>query len=92
MCLFIPCLDGYIRNIDTGLCEDIDECLGEATCKRYQICTNLDGSYKCDDIKCNLGFQLNTTGECYGRCRFKYSFFFTNVCLEDLSDSFFALS
>ncbi|XP_071235670.1 fibrillin-1 [Salvelinus alpinus] len=48
--LLCPCLDGYepgAQGNDT-VCEDIDECLFNTTCRVDQVCTNLPGTYHCD--------------------------------------------
>lgn len=55
--LFFPlfyrdCSAGYVKNDQTGECDDIDECEGtDVTCKMdTQVCYNTPGSYKCLDI------------------------------------------
>ena len=48
------CTSGFIRNIESGGCEDIDECL-EGPCGASQVCENKAGSFSCD---CAVGFKL----------------------------------
>jgi fibulin 1/2 len=52
------CMDGFEHRA-YGLigCQDIDECyLGIDNCPQNSLCTNTDGSYRCD---CNRGYVLN---------------------------------
>ncbi|CAD6191304.1 unnamed protein product [Caenorhabditis auriculariae] len=48
------CAHGFEVNVNTGFCEDIDEC-ATGVCGPL-LCTNLPGSYKC---KCNPGYEFN---------------------------------
>lgn len=79
---FTRCETGYKRNVDTGDCDDIDECdTGAAKCHiGNQACLNTLGSYKCLDIletgksastndnnKCEEGYQyLARIEQCVG--------------------------
>lgn len=65
--LFRDCPSGYIKNEQTGKCEDIDECEGtDATCNiETQVCHNTPGSYECLDINrpstsCPNGFRFDS--------------------------------
>ena len=49
-------------------CEDIDECESQAPCHgRTSQCHNTRGSYKCLDVKCPPGYQLENSGS--NRCK-----------------------
>lgn len=70
------CPKGYIRELLTSACVDVDECdTGEATCDiNTQICRNEVGGYKCVDViapsaaDCKAGFRFNVgTESCEGR-------------------------
>lgn len=53
------CRQGYERNAETGLCQDVDECSPsrqKAACGLNALCKNLPGSYEC---KCPQGFSGN---------------------------------
>lgn len=47
------CKDGYIGTNPYDGCADIDECTLPSSCGQGAICTNLEGSYRCD---CPEGF------------------------------------
>lgn len=51
------CPEGYETNPQSGLCQNINECLVHAPdeiCHENEICVDLDGSYRCD---CAEGFK-----------------------------------
>uniref|UniRef100_A0A8K9XGV9 EGF-like domain-containing protein n=1 Tax=Oncorhynchus mykiss TaxID=8022 RepID=A0A8K9XGV9_ONCMY len=52
------CKSGFRRNLKTGQCEEINECLGFDMCAHY--CTNTKGSYKCT---CDRNFK-EINGNC----------------------------
>ncbi|CAF3870641.1 unnamed protein product [Rotaria magnacalcarata] len=54
------CEKGYRKNFETGLCEDIDECIEHTTICQY-MCENQIGSYRC---YCPIGFKMNNSGQC----------------------------
>lgn len=75
--LLSNCSAGFLRNDNTGECEDIDECEGsDITCDfETQVCSNTPGSYKCLDVipntnplpTCPNGYQFNSkTKQCDG--------------------------
>ena len=58
-CLPTSCDPGQEKNINTGLCQDIDECLIKCN-GPHHICENQSPGYNCD---CKLGFAFNQTNE-----------------------------
>ena len=48
------CAAGYELNIETGACDETDECDRENDCD--QVCVDKVAMYSCD---CNDGFRLN---------------------------------
>ncbi|XP_029962393.1 fibrillin-1 [Salarias fasciatus] len=54
-CQLATCWNGYQSNGTTG-CEDINECLDNATCPDHSKCFNTNGSYYC---LCDTGFFRN---------------------------------
>ncbi|CAB1328682.1 unnamed protein product [Coregonus sp. 'balchen'] len=52
------CKSGFRRNLKTGQCEEINECLGFDMCAHY--CTNTKGSFKCT---CDRNFK-EINGNC----------------------------
>ncbi|KAJ6646501.1 Fibulin-1 [Pseudolycoriella hygida] len=78
------CDAGYIKNEQSGECEDIDECeSGDATCDMSsQVCYNTLGNYKCLDIiqspsVCSDGFRYNAKTESCDDI---------NECLEEIDN------
>lgn len=70
------CAKGYMKDLLTNLCIDVDECdTGEADCDaQSQICRNEPGGFKCVDVippsaeDCKTGFRFNVgTEACEGR-------------------------
>lgn len=60
------CVQGYVRDEETGKCRDIDECnelRDKPACGVNAICKNLPGSYDC---QCPPGFNGNPFLECIG--------------------------
>lgn len=58
------CVQGYVRDHDTGKCRDVDECTElreKPACGINAICKNLPGSYDC---QCAPGFNGNPFLEC----------------------------
>ncbi|KAI6653224.1 EGF-like domain-containing protein [Oopsacas minuta] len=54
------CEPEYRKNVQTDICEDIDECIkGSHSCE--QICVNSDGSYTCD---CSGGYYSSSFYGC----------------------------
>ena len=61
------CVQGYVRDRDTGKCRDIDECTElreKPSCGINAVCKNLPGSYDC---QCPPGFNGNPFSECIGK-------------------------
>ncbi|XP_072945783.1 uncharacterized protein [Epargyreus clarus] len=53
------CDVGYHMNVNTGVCEDVNECTnGQANCASVEICVNTDGGYRCD---CPPNWRLDPT-------------------------------
>lgn len=50
--VYRDCSSGYVKNEQTGQCDDIDECEGsDVKCNmETQVCYNLPGAYQCLDI------------------------------------------
>lgn len=71
------CPDGYAKNMENSVCEDINECdTGDANCDiNSQACLNTIGSFKCLDIlvnervnHCEDGFRYQARiDQCVGR-------------------------
>ncbi|CAF0793949.1 unnamed protein product [Rotaria sordida] len=59
-CQSDECEKGYRRNFESGLCEDIDECIENTNICQY-MCENQIGSYRC---YCPIGFKINNLGQC----------------------------
>ncbi|KAJ8014227.1 hypothetical protein DPEC_G00038060 [Dallia pectoralis] len=53
LCPCVPGFESRAQGNDTR-CEDIDECLLNATCRLDHLCTNLPGSYQCN---CSVGYH-----------------------------------
>ncbi|RWS23143.1 fibulin-1-like protein, partial [Leptotrombidium deliense] len=59
------CGKGYIFNLDEEECVDFDECKTQThNCKHGTICKNIDGSFTCEQIKCEGGKSVNVEGRC----------------------------
>ncbi|XP_028175893.1 fibulin-2-like [Ostrinia furnacalis] len=44
-----PCDAGFHLNSQTGICEDVNECVnGQADCAAVEICVNTQGGYRCE--------------------------------------------
>lgn len=55
---------------------DINECVKETLCEESDICVNTPGSYTCEPVPCEDGFEFNQgTGKCedVNECDNKYS-------------------
>jgi Calcium-binding EGF domain len=50
------CQQGFTLNINTGVCDDINECFS-TPCGRIQTCVNHQGSYEC---RCMTGFRSDS--------------------------------
>ncbi|GBP66182.1 EGF-containing fibulin-like extracellular matrix protein 1 [Eumeta japonica] len=51
------CDVGYHMSVETGRCEDVDECTnGVANCAAVEICVNTEGGYRCE---CPPNWQLD---------------------------------
>ncbi|RWS05293.1 fibulin-1-like isoform X2, partial [Leptotrombidium deliense] len=60
LCIDLRCVEGFQYNNETKLCEDIDECkLPEKVCSSWQRCLNKNGTFACEDIQCEPGFEPN---------------------------------
>jgi len=60
------CLLGFVRDVESGRCRDIDECFedqGQSPCGISAICKNLPGSYECH---CPQGYHGNPFLLCEG--------------------------
>lgn len=60
------CQRGYTRDVETGKCRDINECMElreKPACGVNAICKNLPGSYEC---QCPVGFNGNPFSLCEG--------------------------
>lgn len=85
------CSAGYVKNEQSGQCDDIDECEGsDVKCNmETQVCYNLPGSYQCLDILpaptarvCPHGFKFDEKiKQCTGQ--FKIFRFFTIFSTEN---------
>ena len=62
------CESGYLRNLTTSLCEDVNECLRDKPCRIEQECLNLPGDFECQNIPCEKGYERSgLDGECVGK-------------------------
>ncbi|KAK4337015.1 hypothetical protein RND71_043970 [Anisodus tanguticus] len=55
------CRSNYRLNENGKTCDDIDECLYENMCNKYQKCVNLPGTYECKDLILNETISSNAT-------------------------------
>lgn len=58
------CVQGYVRDSNTGKCRDVNECLelrDHPACGLNAVCKNLPGSYEC---QCPPGFNGNPFTDC----------------------------
>ncbi|CAL1543309.1 unnamed protein product [Lymnaea stagnalis] len=53
---FCGCLQGFVQNNLTGICEDIDECINEESPSCEHICINTEGGFRCS---CVPGYQID---------------------------------
>lgn len=65
---FTTCGTGYTLNYISGHCEDNDECaLGTHNCDALGVgylCRNIQGSFRCEKKRCNVGEILDEEGFC----------------------------
>ena len=65
---FTTCGTGYTLNYVSGKCEDNDECaLGTHNCDALgpgYLCRNIQGSFRCEKKRCNVGEILDEDGFC----------------------------
>ncbi|EDV27739.1 uncharacterized protein TRIADDRAFT_53736 [Trichoplax adhaerens] len=59
------CISGYSWNSESNQCEDINECLLNATCASNAICVNIFGGFKC---QCEKGYTGNGLRNCSSLC------------------------
>jgi len=55
------CQEGFLRNVETSSCEDIDECIKAELCGVLATCVNTNGGYEC---MCQDGYSGNPLVEC----------------------------
>ncbi|CAH8449683.1 unnamed protein product [Heterobilharzia americana] len=62
----VPCPSGYVYNVSSGLCDDIDECQQPNKCRSWEKCVNERGFFLCEaKINCVHGTRINEAGtEC----------------------------
>lgn len=59
----VPCPTGYLLNITTGICDDIDECEEPNKCRSWERCVNKAGYYICEaKLNCGYGTRINQEG------------------------------
>ncbi|OQV18960.1 Fibulin-1 [Hypsibius exemplaris] len=62
------CPSGFRMLPDNRRCEDIDECKEQLYCNRNdQICTNTEGGFNCNNIRCPPGYSQDADQK--NRCR-----------------------
>ncbi|CAB4064149.1 FBLN1_2 [Lepeophtheirus salmonis] len=65
---YTTCGTGYTLNLHTGRCDDNDECaMGMDNCAslgRGYLCRNIQGSFRCEKRRCDIGEILNDEGTC----------------------------
>ncbi|CAH8439403.1 unnamed protein product [Schistosoma turkestanicum] len=62
----VPCPTGYVYNVSSGLCDDIDECQQPNKCRSWEKCINERGFFLCEaKLNCAHGTRINANGtEC----------------------------
>ncbi|XP_076236207.1 uncharacterized protein LOC143180395 [Calliopsis andreniformis] len=53
-----PCKRGYSRDLNTGECVDIDECVAGPGCRDHEQCHNIPGGYECSPL-CTTGWYFS---------------------------------
>ncbi|XP_006623621.1 fibrillin-1-like [Apis dorsata] len=54
-----PCKKGYIRDVKSRECVDIDECASIRACQEHEMCHNMPGDFECTPL-CTTGWYFNT--------------------------------
>ncbi|KAH8853280.1 Fibrillin-1 [Schistosoma japonicum] len=62
----VPCPTGYVYNVSSGICDDIDECQQPNKCRSWEKCVNERGFFLCEaKLNCQHGTRINSNGtEC----------------------------
>ncbi|XP_054011032.1 fibrillin-1-like [Hylaeus anthracinus] len=55
-----PCKRGYARDLVTGECMDVDECVSGPGCRDHEQCHNTPGGYECSPL-CTTGWYFSPT-------------------------------
>ncbi|GAA48048.1 fibulin-2, partial [Clonorchis sinensis] len=59
----VPCPPGYVFNVTTGSCDDVNECSGSNLCKPWEQCVNKKGYFVCEQkMNCVHGKRPDSNG------------------------------
>jgi hypothetical protein len=65
------CQNGYVKNIETDKCEDVNECEEEThDCRVNEICKNTEGAFEC--LPCSPEYRIKNS-TCIEDVCYKYS-------------------